>query len=97
MPFSRSRSSDTSFDASFHHAQKPSSVISDQWPVIRRKNPCAHRTFHVTTERRSAHTDHSRSAHNSISEHTPLAGGRPIRTAHPVRHASRHAQRRTRT
>jgi hypothetical protein len=34
---------------------------------------------------------------HSISEHTPLAGGRPIRTAHPVRHASRHAQRRTRT
>jgi hypothetical protein len=82
-----------------NHLQK-FSVVSCQM-----KNPTpAFRTPQPKTESRacgfqprSAPPGLARWRAHSISEPTPLAGGRPIRAAHPVRHASRHAQRRTRT
>jgi len=85
MPFSRSRSQHI-FRRVIHHAQKPSSAFVDQKAVTNRKASLLI-------------ADHSCSAHNSRHLNDCPARWRlpKPRTAHPVRHASRYAQRRTRT
>jgi hypothetical protein len=91
-----------------HHAQKPASVVSGQWSVVRSFGPnhrrpspnaegCAQRS-------RSAH-NRCHPAHTHCLARTPMtlhlaSERRPdcwMRTPHPVRHAIRHAQKRTRT